>query len=146
MLTFKYLIEKKSCSLCVLNTHQSHKAYCAWFNVLKKNIQLLNYGGQESKKQFAGYDSNTLLTLKRGQGHQIWYDSVDPKQGYDSAKIEKHRLNSVRERADDAFLSNQTTRQISPMNTRESQKLWYSHDLPDVLNKPAKILFNLIRT
>ena len=61
------------------------------------------------------------MILKQGQGHQIWYKLVDPKQGYDSAKIEKHRLNSVRERADDAFLSNQTTRQIPPFSTCESQ-------------------------
>ena len=43
-------------------------------------IQHLNYSGQESKKQFAVYDSDTPVTLKQGQSHQIWDELVDPKQ------------------------------------------------------------------
>ena len=86
------------------------------------------------------------MTLKQGQGHQIWYKLVDPKQDHNSAKFEKHSLNSVRERADDEFLLSQTTRQISPFSMCESQKLWYSHNLFDVLNNPTKFQFNLTRT
>ena len=59
-----------------------------------RTIQLLNYGGQESKKQFAVYDSEKPVTLKQGQGHQTWYELVEPKQGYNNA-----HLNSVHERA-----------------------------------------------
>ena len=33
-------------------------------------LQHLNYHGQESKKQSAVHDSDTLVTLKQGQSHQ----------------------------------------------------------------------------
>ena len=59
----------------------------------------MNYGGQESKTQFVVYDSDTPVTLKHAQGHQIWYALADPKQGYNDAQFEKPRLNSVHERA-----------------------------------------------
>ena len=60
-----------------------------------RTIQHLNYGGQESKKQFAVYDSDTPVTLKQSQGHQKWYELVDPKQGYNNAKFGKPYSNSV---------------------------------------------------
>ena len=41
------------------------------------------------------------MTLKQGQGHQTWYELVDPKQGYNNAKFEKPRLNSVCEKVSD---------------------------------------------
>ena len=59
--------------------------------------------GQESKKQLAVYDSDTPVSLKQGQGHQIWDELVDHKQGYNSAKFEKPWLNSVHERANKFF-------------------------------------------
>ena len=40
-----------------------------------------NYSGQESKKQFEVYDYDISATLKLAQGHQTWYDMLDPKQG-----------------------------------------------------------------
>ena len=46
-----------------------------------RTTQRLNYGEQESKKQFAIYDSDTSVTLKQGQGRHTWYILVDPKQG-----------------------------------------------------------------
>ena len=45
-------------------------------------MHCLNYTGQESKKQSAVYDSDTPVTLKKGPGHQTWYELLDPKQGY----------------------------------------------------------------
>ena len=51
-----------------------------------RTIQHLDNGGQESQKQVAVYDSDTPVTLKQGQGHQTWYKSVNPKQGYNNAK------------------------------------------------------------
>ena len=53
-----------------------------------RTIRCLNYDGQESKKQFAVYDSDKPVTLKQGQSQQTWYDLVDPKQGYNNAKFE----------------------------------------------------------
>ena len=64
-----------------------------------RTIQRLNYGGQESKKRSAVYDSDTPMTLKEGQGNQPWYELVGPKQDYlHSAKSEKLHLNSVCEK------------------------------------------------
>ena len=66
--------------------------------------QCLNYGGpkpkkkQKTEKQFALYDSDTPVTLKQDQGHQIEYELVDTEQGYDNAMFEKSRWNSVREK------------------------------------------------
>ena len=71
----------------------SHKAYCDWSI---RTTQCLNYSGQESRKQFAVYDSDTPVTLKQGQGHQTWYDLVDLKQSHNNAKFEKPHLNSVK--------------------------------------------------
>ena len=61
----------------------------------------INYGEQESKKQFSVYDSDIPATLKQGQGHQTWYELVDPKQGYNKTHFEKPHLNSVCESAND---------------------------------------------
>ena len=88
-----------------------------------KTIQCLNYSGQESKKQFVVYDSDTPVTLKQGQRNQTWYKLVDPKQGYYNAKFEEPRLNSVHERAHDRIWS---------------KKQWYIHDRLNVLNNPTK--------
>ena len=38
--------------------------------------------------QFAAYISDTPATLKQSQGHQIYNDNEDPKQGYDHAIFE----------------------------------------------------------
>ena len=64
-----------------------------------RTIQHLNYGGQESKKQSAVYDSDAPVTLKQDQGCQTWYEPVDTKQSCNNAKFEKSRLNSDREKA-----------------------------------------------
>ena len=64
-----------------------------------RTIQHLNYGKQESKKQFAVYDSDKPVTYKEGQGHQTCYELVDPKQDYNNAQFEKPHLTSVREKA-----------------------------------------------
>ena len=71
-------------------THTKHRA-TDLFHVLLRTIQRFNYGKQESKKQFAAYDSNTPVTSKQGQGHQTWYEFVN-KQGYNNAKFEKPHL------------------------------------------------------
>ena len=39
------------------------------------------------------------MTFKQSQGHQTYNDSVDSKQGYDQAKIERYCVNGVREKA-----------------------------------------------
>ena len=62
------------------------------------SIHRLNYSRQKPKRKFVFYDSNTPVTLTHGQGYQTWYEWVDPKQGYNLAKFEKSRLNSVHEK------------------------------------------------
>ena len=41
----------------------------------------------------------TYVTLAQGQGHKAWYKSVDPKQCYNHAELERPRLNSTQEKA-----------------------------------------------
>ena len=60
--------------------------------------------------------------MKQGQGHKTWYEIVDPKQDDNNAKCEKPRFRIVRETANDKVLSNQETRQLSPLNMRDTQK------------------------
>ena len=50
---------------------------CLIFLRYVRTIQRLNYGGQESKKHFAVYDSDTAVTLKQDKGHQAWYELVN---------------------------------------------------------------------
>ena len=47
----------------------------------------------------AVYHSDTAVTLKYGQGHQTWYELVDPKQGYNYAKFKILPLHSVYQKA-----------------------------------------------
>ena len=72
--------------------HTSHTKHIVpdLFNV--RTIHCSNYGGKQSKKIFAFYDSDKLVTFKQDQGHQTWYELVDPKQGYNHAKLEKSCL------------------------------------------------------
>ena len=56
--------------------------------------------------QFAVYDSDTLVTLTKGQRHQTWYELVDPTQGCNNAKFRKPGLKTVRERANDTMFFN----------------------------------------
>ena len=44
---------------------------CLIFSMYVRTIKGLNYGRQESKKQFAVYDSDISVTLKQGQGHEL---------------------------------------------------------------------------
>ena len=43
---------------------------------LHKNDTTSNCSGQESKKRFAVYESDTAVTLKQGQDYQTWYELV----------------------------------------------------------------------
>ena len=39
------------------------------------------------------------MTLRQSQGHKTYNENVDPEQGYNYAKFERSRFNSVREKA-----------------------------------------------
>ena len=47
------------------------------------------------------------MTLKQSQGHQTYNENVDPEQGYNHAKFEWSRFNSVKEKGSiqDFFLN-----------------------------------------
>ena len=69
------------------------------------------------------YDSDTNVTLKQGQGHQTWYELVDPKQGTNHAKFGRSALNSLHKNQTLLkLLSNQKTCQLSPLNMWASKK------------------------
>ena len=64
------------------------------------------------------------MILKQGQGHQTWYELVDPKQGYNYAKFEKPHMNTVHEKANDSVVKTGNTSVISLENV-QSEKYWY---------------------
>ena len=47
------------------------------------------------KSQFAVYISDTPVTLKQRQGHQIYNENFVTKQGYNHAKFERSRFSGV---------------------------------------------------
>ena len=62
-------MEQQLFKILLLNTHQSHKAYCAWsFSCMQEPYNIWT-SEQQSKKQFAAYDPDKPVTLKQGQGH-----------------------------------------------------------------------------
>ena len=90
--------QKKSVSYAPqIHISQTKHRALYFFKMYVAFMHCLNYNGQESKKQFAVYDSDTPVTLKYGQSHQTWYKLVDPKKGYNHAKIERPQLTPLNE-------------------------------------------------
>ena len=56
------------------------------------------YSGQESKNNLL-FMILTYLWPWKGQGHKIWYELLDPKQGYNHAKFEWPTSTSVCQKA-----------------------------------------------
>ena len=44
------------------------------------------------------YISDTPVTFKQSQGHQLQNDNVDPKQGYNRPQFERSCFNGVQEK------------------------------------------------
>ena len=55
-------------------------------------LHRLNCSGQNSKTQFAVYDSGIPVTLKEDQGNQTWHELLDHEQGYFLRKVWKTSL------------------------------------------------------
>ena len=68
------------------------------FNVYSNHAPL-NYNGKESKSNFAVYGSDIPVTLKYNQGHQTWYELLDPERGHNRMKFERLPLSSVCQKA-----------------------------------------------
>ena len=70
---------------------------------------------------------------------------VDPKQGNNNAKLEKLRLKSVREKANDRvffFFGGRIRKHVNYLpglcTKVKKKKKWYIHGLLDELNNPAQ--------
>ena len=50
------------------------------------------------KVQFAVYVSETPVTLEQSKGQRAYDENVDPEEGYNRAKFERYRFNSLREK------------------------------------------------
>ena len=85
--TFKWKMEKKEV-LCLLKYTSAIQSILYLIFLVRSNHHL-KYSGLESKKQFAVYNSDIPVTLKPSQGHQTWYELLDPKQGHKHAKFER---------------------------------------------------------
>ena len=66
--------------------------------------------------------SNTSVTLKQSQRHQMYNDYVDPKQGYNHAKFERSCL-KMSEKKPLFFFSNEDICHLSPLNMCKNKKI-----------------------
>ena len=83
---------KKTHSLSPLNTYQSRSKHIVHdlFNVCSPNTTNKHFlQWKRIWTHFAFYDSDTPVTLKQVQSNQTGYELVDPKQGYNHAKLER---------------------------------------------------------
>ena len=82
----------------------------------------LNCSGQEFQKmQFI------FRTLKQSKGRQIVYESVDPKQDHNHAKLGKPCLNTAQQKANvKFFVKSENISVISLEHMRKSQRVVYS--------------------
>ena len=78
-LTFNCIIQTILLVMSLKYTPVAQNVLCLIFLMNVGTIKRLNYGGQESKKQFTVCNSDTPVTLKQGQRHAAWYALVDPQ-------------------------------------------------------------------
>ena len=102
-------------------------------------------GKNLKKKQFAVYNSGPPVTLRQGQGHQTWYELVDPKQADNNAKVVKSRLNSVREKADNKVFIKSGNMSIIFLEYMRKSKIVECSCLLDELKNPTNMQLNRIR-
>ena len=92
------------------DTPVRQRMLCMTFWVYVRTIQRLNYSGQEHTRHTCDLEtrsrSSNLVQL------------LDTKQGYNNAKFEKRRLNSVRVRANEKVSGKRS--QLSPLNMCKS--------------------------
>ena len=70
--------------------------------------------GEESKNNFAVYDSDAPVTLKQGHRHQTWYELQDLEQGYNHSKFDRYPVNSVHQNVNvKDFVKSENTSVIS---------------------------------
>ena len=62
------------------------------------------------------------MTLKHGQGNQTWHELVDPKQGYNNAKLERPALKQCLQRSQLVKFCQIIKRQLPPLNMCKSEK------------------------
>ena len=111
------------------------------------NIQRLNFTGQESKKQFAVYDSDTPVTLKHGQGHQTWYELTAPKQDSNLMQVCKTLLEQCAcKKKKKSFCQIRQRAIIFLGYVQKSNIVVYFSDLFYVINSPIKFQLNWLRT
>ena len=73
-----------------MNTNYSHTNHIVRniFNVCNNHTMFKVQRTRIQNLPFAVYISDTHVTLKQGQDHQTYNDNVNPKQGYNHAKIQ----------------------------------------------------------
>ena len=92
---------------------------------------------------FAVNISDTPVTLKQSQDHQIYNNNVDPKQGHNHAKFERSCFNGIRGKANVSFvLMRKCVNYLPCPNVKIKHSGIYIHDLLDIINDHTK--FQLI--
>ena len=94
------------------------------------------------------------MNVQQIQGHKIYHENVNPKQGYTHAKFERSHSNSVIKKGNIIFFSNEKIC-LSPFNTCEKTqtnppsdifKIYLMFDLLDVINNRTKFQLHWIST
>ena len=70
----------RKCVMSLKYTPVTQSILCLMFLMYLATVHCFNQGGQGSKKKNAVYDSYIPVTFKYVQGHQTWYELLDPKQ------------------------------------------------------------------
>ena len=65
------------------------------------------------------------MTLKQGQSHQTYSETIDPEQRYNHEEFERPRFNGVREKVNVKDFFQRWKYVNSPLNIRENLKKWY---------------------
>ena len=86
------------------------------FSIVRSNHAPFRLQWTRIWKQYAIYDPDIPVTLTYGQGHQAWYELVDPKEVFSHAKFERFPLNNIRQKANVTFLSNQNLENMSNLS------------------------------
>ena len=105
------------------------------FNV--STMHHLNYSGQESKKRFAVYDSDTPVTLNKVKVVKLDMHWSNPSKVVTMQSLKEFPFTVSAKKPMLKFLSKQKT-QLSPLNMCKSEKQWYIHYLFDLLNYHTK--------
>ena len=106
-----------------LNTHESHKSYCAYsFNVCSNHTTFKLQRTRIQNKQFAVYYSEMSVTLNQSQGHLTYNNNVDPTQVIVMRSLKDFALMVSEKKPTLKYFFSKRGNMLSPLNMRGKKK------------------------